>query len=283
MQNWKIFSLVAGDFEICNIKSKECKILKAAGKLRYNNISPIVGDFVEIQNNMIKSVFERKNEFIRPKVSNIDQVIIFMSIEQPKFSSFLIDKYMSIIEKKSIKPILFITKSDLNPSETEMWKKQYSNMGYEVYSINNKKLFDDDLKKIFQNKFSVFMGQSGVGKTTTLNNITNLSFKTQEISKALGRGKHTTRVVKIIPVFDGYLIDTPGFSSLEIELNSVELSKSFKMFKELSETCKFRDCLHINEKDADCAIKLAIKNNNIPLFRYENYLKLQKELQEKRK
>lgn len=278
MQQYKIFCINAGSYKIVNLDNNETLVLKAAGKLRYLNTSPIVGDNVKISNQMINEILPRRNFLIRPKIANIDQIIICMSILKPDFSSFLLDKYLSILEAKNIRPIIFITKSDLELNSSKIWQETYQKMGYEVHLINNSLDFDPKLKNIFLNKFSAFMGQSGVGKTTTLNKLTNLNFATQEISKALDRGKHTTRIVQIIKFNQGYLIDTPGFSSVTLDLDKIELAQSFKLFKTLAQTCKFRSCLHLNEASKDCAIKQAVDNNLIPQFRYQNYIKLQNEL-----
>ncbi|WP_117275037.1 ribosome small subunit-dependent GTPase A [Mycoplasmopsis edwardii] len=281
MGNFRIFSIVAGSFEICNLENRERIKIPAAGKLRYNNISPLVGDIVEIKNDLIVDIKERENELVRPKVANIDQVVIVMSIEEPKFSSFLIDKYLSIIEFKNIKPIIFITKSDLNENDAIYWSEKYKKMGYDVFLLGKEENLDH-LHHLFTNKFTLFMGQSGVGKTTAINKLGSFNYNTQTISKALGRGKHTTRVTQIIDFLDGFLIDTPGFSSLEVPMEEIELAKSFKNFREFAQFCKYRSCLHFNENENDCAIKLALQNQEIEEFRYENYLKLLKEIKEKR-
>ncbi|WP_338582937.1 ribosome small subunit-dependent GTPase A [Mycoplasmopsis cynos] len=283
MSEYKIFSVVAGSYEVHNTKTNEISFLKGAGKLRYHKVSLLVGDNVKIKDGLIIDVIKRHNSLIRPKVANIDQAIIFMSIQDPEFSSFLVDKYLSLIEFQNIKPIIFITKVDLNLELAMKWKNNYQKLGYDVYLIDNLNKLNDNVKKIFSGKYSLFMGQSGVGKTTTINNIGQFKYHTQEISKALGRGKHTTRVVKIIKFLDGFLIDTPGFSSIDINLNELELAKSYTLFKTLSKKCKYRSCLHLNENKGDCAIKLALNEGQILDFRYENYVKLQRELKERRK
>lgn len=275
----KIYSIVSGIYEIKN-SDNSTVLIPGSGKLRFNNLIPLVGDYVEHDNKMILNILERRNNFIRPKVANVDQVIIVMSLKEPEFSSFLMDKFLSIIEFKEIKPILFLTKSDL--VNDFYWYEQYQKCGYEVYLINNNSNSNlSEIKQIFKNKTNVFLGQTGVGKTTTINRLSNNNFQTQQISKALGRGKHTTRVVKIIEFNDGELIDTPGFSSLDLDINSLELAQSFDLFKKHFPDCKYRSCLHINENPHDCAIKKQIAIS-IPKWRYENYLKLSKETKKER-
>ncbi|WP_324672857.1 ribosome small subunit-dependent GTPase A [Mycoplasma sp. 888] len=281
---YKVTKIVAGIYTLQN-NQDEILNIPAAGKLRYQNQTPIVGDNVLVENNQLKEILERKNEFIRPKVANIDQMIVVMSVKDPQFQFFLVDKYLAIIEFKKIKPVIFLTKADLDSEYSRKIYEYYSNMGYKVFLIDNLKpsSYINEVKQIFKDKYSVFMGQSGVGKTTTINNLGQFSFDTQEISKALGRGKHTTRVVSIIPFNDGYFIDTPGFSSLNLDLTAVELAQSFETFYELSKLCKFRNCLHISEKVQDCAIKQQINTKLVPLKRYENYVKLNQEINENKR
>lgn len=268
----KVYSIISGIYFIKQEGNEKIHKIPASGKLRFNQNSPLVGDLVKFNENILLDILPRKNSFIRPKVANIDQVIVVMSLFKPRFNSFLLDKYLSIIEFKKITPILFFTKSDLGKSN---WNEIYKNMGYRTYLINNTNLTNkDELKNIFKEKTSVFLGQTGVGKTTTINNLSNSNFLTQEISKALGRGKHTTREVRIIEYNNGELIDTPGFSSIDLELSDKELSKSFFFLQESSLKCKYRTCLHVNEDLRDCNIKQKVESKEWPKFRNENYLKL---------
>ncbi|WP_025755259.1 ribosome small subunit-dependent GTPase A [Mycoplasmopsis cricetuli] len=272
----KIFSIIGGIYTVVNKNGEEFKIT-GAGKLRYLNQTPVVGDNVIVKKNQIVKILERKNFFIRPKVANIDQIILLMSFKQPEFNSFLLDKYLSIVENKKITPILFFTKFDLD--QCNLIYKEYNQMGYQTYLIDNQNSnYIKIVKPIFKNKYSVFMGQTGVGKTTTINKLTNNNYQTQEISKALGRGKHTTRAIHITKFNEGYLIDTPGFSSLNLDMNKYQLARSFASFDKLAQTCKFRSCLHINEDTKMCAVKQNINTKTIPKFRYENYVKLQSQL-----
>ncbi|WP_036463529.1 ribosome small subunit-dependent GTPase A [Mycoplasmopsis sturni] len=273
----KIFNINSGIYTIVDENNIEHKI-PGAGKLRYQNITPLVGDNVIFQNGQLIEVLERKNEFIRPKVANVDQMILLMSFKEPEFSSFLLDKYLAIVEAKKIHPILFFTKTDLTTNF--YWAEVYQKMGYQVYLIDNQNpKYLNKIKNLFKNKYSVFMGQTGVGKTTTINKISNNNYQTQAISKALGRGKHTTRTINIISFNDGFLIDTPGFSSLDLDINKYQLSRSFQTFDQLAQMCKFRTCLHLNEPENVCAVKQKINTEQVPQFRYENYVKLQTQLE----
>ncbi|TDV22699.1 ribosome biogenesis GTPase [Mycoplasmopsis mustelae] len=282
MENiYKVHNIVAGVYT-CIQGQKVIKVT-ASGKLRFLKQSPLVGDDVKIQNEQITEICQRRNSLIRPKVANIDQIFIFMSILEPKFQSYLVDKYMSIAEVKDIQPILCISKADLDMQNSQHWLNSYQSLGYTVILINNQNpKYLQQIQKILKDKYNLFMGQSGVGKTTTLNILGKFNFQTQEISRHLGRGKHTTRVVSILKVQNGWLIDTPGFSSLELNLSQIELAQSFKIFKQLSKNCKYRSCLHQNENLKDCAIKQAVINNSIPQFRYDNYLKLLNEIKKEK-
>lgn len=273
----KIFNINSGIYTIVDKNNIEHKI-PGAGKLRYKNITPLVGDNVIFQNGKLIEVLERKNEFVRPKVANVDQMILLMSFKEPEFSSFLLDKYLAIVESKKIKPVLFFTKTDL--TNNFYWANVYQKMGYEVYLIDNQiPNYLNQVKDLFKNKYSVFMGQTGVGKTTTINKLSKNNYQTQAISKALGRGKHTTRTIQITNFNDGFLIDTPGFSSLDLDIDKYQLARSFKTFDELSQMCKFRTCLHLNEPENTCAIKKNINTDQVPQIRYENYVKLQIKLE----
>ncbi|TNK83308.1 ribosome small subunit-dependent GTPase A [Mycoplasmopsis pullorum] len=272
---YKVYSINSGIYTLHN--ERETIKVPAAGRLRFKENSPLVGDYVKLHEGLLTQICERKNSFIRPKVANVDQVFIVMSLVEPDFQSFLMDKFLAIIENKEITPIILFTKSDL--TNDFYWFDEYTKLGYSTFLVDNKKpIFIEKIKKLFKDRTSVFMGQTGVGKTSTINNLGGYQFQTQQISKALGRGKHTTRIVQIVKFNDGELIDTPGFSSLDLDLDKIDLAQSFKFFKLNIGKCKFRSCLHINERIQDCFIKQSVENGDFPLWRYQNYQKLQTEV-----
>lgn len=254
-------------------------ICKSRGKFRNQKITPLVGDHVIFNENTnyIMEVLERRNSLIRPPLANIDQVFIIASTKNPDFSSNLLDKLLNIIEFNNIKPIICFTKLDLlNETELEDMKaciNYYIRIGYEVYLNTELKL----IKKTFKNKITVFTGQSGAGKSTLLNKINkNLNLKTDDISYALGRGKHTTRVVELLAIEDGLVADTPGFSSLSFDgMKKSDIRDNFIEFNKYKDECKYRDCMHI--KEDNCNIK---NNPNILKSRYDNYLKFIMEVSE---
>ena len=177
------------------------------------------------------------------------------------------------MEINKIKPIICITKEDIITDEQKKETKEildyYKKIGYQVFY--NYEL--DDIKKIFKDKTTVFTGQTGAGKSSLFNKLDpSLNFETGEVSIALGRGKHTTRFVELISLFDGKLVDTPGFSSIDLTIYSEEdIRNSFIEFKKYN--CKYNDCKHINEGIDECAIKKAVDNKEILESRYLNYIK----------
>ena len=245
----------------------------ARGKFRHQKITPVVGDYVIFSESekYITEILPRKNFLIRPLVSNIDQGIIVTSLKAPDFSTNLLDKLLLIAEHNNIKPIICITKADLlSDTEKEQFRsiiEYYKSIGYLV--LDNTELAD--IKKLFKDKITVFMGQTGSGKSTLLNKLdSNLNLETDEISKALGRGKHTTRFVQLLNMFEGKVLDTPGFSSIDLSsISDEDISWGFIEFKNYE--CKFRDCKHINEQS--CAVKEAVESGNILDSRYDNYKK----------
>lgn len=246
---------------------------KCRGIIRHEHITPVVGDYVlfDSEKLTVDKVLERKNIFNRPKVSNIDQSFIITSMVIPNFSSNLLDKFISLMEIKNVEPIIIITKMDL---VKEKQKQHYLEIFNYYQKIGYKLLYNteiEEIKKLIKDKISVFAGQTGAGKTTLINKINPaFNLKTNEVSKSLGRGKHTTRVVSMYEIFEGKVIDTPGFSALDFnDLTKEEIKKSFKEFNKYN--CEYKDCLHKNEKN--CGVKTALEDNNILKSRYENYLK----------
>ena len=264
-----IVKLISNDYTV--LADDKYYVCKARGKLRNMHISPVVGDEVMIdeENKIILEVLPRKNELLRPPVSNIDQGIIITSLKHPNFDSNLLDKLLTIIEWNNIKPIIIFTKVDLvNLEEFKEVIDYYKRIGYDVY-LNNETL---KIKKICKDKISVFAGQSGAGKSTLLNKIgKNLNIKTGEISLALNRGRHTTRHVELLNVEGGLVADTPGFSAVEfVDMTPGDIRDNFREFNIYRRDCKYRDCMH--DKEDGCKVKEMVASGDILKSRYENYL-----------
>ncbi len=245
---------------------------RARGKFRNNKITPMVGDNVIIDpnNNLITDVLPRKNELKRPIVANVDIAFIVTSTKKPDLDLNLLDKLISVITYNDIEPVICFTKLDLL-NEMELERIEKLRLYYEMIGL--KVVYNDDtvnIKKIIKNKIIVLAGQTGAGKSSLLNRLDeNLSVKTDEISEALGRGKHTTRHVELYNVADGYIVDTPGFSAIDLtDMSKEALRDSFIEFSNYE--CKFRDCMH--HKEIGCKVKEAIEEKKILQSRYDNYL-----------
>ena len=265
----QVLKVIAGFFDV----ESEQKIyrLRASGSLREQKIIPIVGDYVEFNpDGILLNVLDRQNVLIRPKVANVDQVAIVCALDEPKFSSLLLDRFLAIIESQNLDVIILFTKADRFDHQPFY---DYQSQNYQCFLIdNNQDLIDQKLINLLTSKLTVFTGQSGVGKSTTINKLLKLNLKTNAISKALGRGKHTTRVVEIHHINNIKIIDTPGFGSIKVSLTKQELATSFKDFKIWTKQCKFRSCLHYKEND--CFVKQQLNEKKLLQQRYDNYLKI---------
>lgn len=250
-------------------------IATAMGKLRLGD-KPIVGDHVHIEELdgkwVIQQVLPRRNQLIRPLVANVDQALIVMSAKEPDFSFTLVNRLIFLVSLQNINPIIIVSKGDLADSALKQSiLDEYEQYGYTVI-MSGKDISTDALESVIENKISVLAGQSGVGKSSILNRISDdLELNTQEISKALGRGRHTTRHNQIYPLCGGWIADTPGFSSLDFSsVDPVELSQSIPDFVPFIGNCKYRDCMHIQEPG--CIIKEKVESGEISKQRHQDYL-----------
>ncbi len=263
---------------------------RGRGKFRYKDIKPLVGDLVEFQiedheEGLILEIKERENELVRPAVSNVDQAFIVTSCVNPDFSTNLLDKFLALINHHHIKPVIVVTKYDVsnNREEIDAYINDYRKIGYDVVLIDYR---DEDgltpLLPFIENNETVLAGQTGAGKSTLLNHLNpNLELKTNETSKALGRGKHTTRHVELFKINNGYIADTPGFSSIEfLDMTLDDLVLSYPDYVALSDGCKFRGCHHMNEPK--CAVKNAVEAGELMQYRYDNYKKFYNEIKERK-
>lgn len=265
---------------------------RGRGLFRNKKITPLVGDFVEfdkenVMEGYISTIKPRFNELVRPPVANVDRAFILSSAVEPSFSSLLLDRFLVLIESKDIEPIIIISKIDVLPeSEKEMiddYAKVYQAIGYKVQLVSSKEPFDNQgMEAYFSDGVSVIAGQSGVGKSSLLNALKpELQIKTDDISKSLGRGKHTTRHVELVQLFGGLVADTPGFSALEFnQIDLEDLGDYFPEIRERKGDCKFRGCMH--NKEPKCAIKDAVGKGEIAQFRYDHYLTFYEEIKSRK-
>lgn len=268
-------------------KIVECR---ARGLFRLKNVKPLVGDKVLIRlteededAGYIEDILDRKSEIKRPAVANAQQLVIIFSVINPEPSFLLLDKLLIAARSNNLDPVICINKLDL----AEEGQKEYilgifKNTGYKIIFTSK---YDENslqgLKNILKDKLNVFSGPSGVGKSSLMNAIEpDFYLETGELSEKLKRGRHTTRHAEIFKLsFGGYAVDTPGFSSFELEgINMYSLKNYYPEIVRYEEGCKFLDCLHY--KEPDCGVKEALKDDLISEVRYNNYIKLLEQIKE---
>lgn len=262
---------------------------RARGVFKKNGITPLVGDRVVFtpiggKEGVVEEVLPRTSELVRPPVANLDQTVFTFSVKEPDFNSKLLDRMLVQVERIGLSAVIIFTKIDLldDPSVIAGWMQPYRDMGYQTAAVSVVQGQGiEQVRELLQGKLSGLAGNSGVGKSSLLNALLpELNLNVGEISQKLGRGRHTTRHSEIFRLFeDTYVIDTPGFSTLEFtELEPERLSECFRDIWDVSHECKYRGCLH--ESEDGCAVRPAAESGRIDKDRYAHYLEFLAEVKE---
>jgi len=283
----KIVKAIAGFFYVnSNDVIYECR---GSGLLRKANTKPCVGDNVEIKVSdddekiaTVVKVFKRNNFLIRPNVANVDKVIVVFAIENPKPNLALLDKFLIMLEKQNLEITICVNKIDIGDSDKTI-KEVYEKAGYKViYTSALDEIGIEPLLNELKDNVTVFSGPSGVGKSSLINKLQeDFALEIGEISKKLKRGKHTTRHVELFELkIGGYVLDTPGFSSLELDIiDESDLKHYYREFEAVNGSCKFNTCNHISEPG--CQVKQMVEEDEISEKRYENYVNIYNEIKDK--
>lgn len=289
MSKGLIISNISNMYEVEDIENKEIIKCIPRGKFKKDEITPVVGDKVEFEyqadgTGVINQILDRVNYIKRPKMSNITQMIFVISMKMPKPDLLLLDKQLAFAEFNNVKSIICLNKIDLEDEETiNEIAKLYENIGYKVIRTNAKTGEGvEEVCKCLENNVTAFSGNSGVGKSTLINNIFKDVLTSEgEISSKNKRGKNTTTSIRLYKINDSsYIADTPGFSTFDIyEIESEDLAHYFVDLSKYIEKCEFVGCTHIKEEN--CGIKQALEEGKIHKQRYETYCKLYNELKEK--
>lgn len=273
----RIIKGIAGVYTV-NTENDELYYCKAKGIFRKDNIKPVIGDYClfdivsqKDREGSITDIIDRKNLLIRPSVANIDMALIVIAIKSPDPNFYMLDKLILHFKQQNIPIVLCFNKEDLS-EERNTFSDIYKNAGVRIITTSaGKNKGITELKELLKNKTTCILGPSGVGKSTIINALQdNVFMETGDISKKLKRGKHTTRHSEIIPTeHNTYIIDTPGFTSIDVfNISHDELKNYYEDFRPYEE-CYFSPCSHIHEPD--CGVKSAVRDGLISDIRYSNY------------
>ncbi|MEG1192427.1 MAG: ribosome small subunit-dependent GTPase A [Clostridia bacterium] len=262
--------------------------LRAQGKLRKQHMTPMVGDRVEFtigrseENSWLTAILPRKNQLIRPPVANVDKLVITLASLTPKADLLLVDRLLLLARQNKIEPVLAINKSDQDAREAERLTCEYRGAAAEIYGVSAATGEGiSALRAALKGTIHAFGGQSGVGKSSLINALYGFDLMTGTLSEKIDRGKNTTRHTELIDVpGGGMVLDTPGFSLLELALlPPLELKTLYPEFEPFDEKCRFSPCAH--NKEPGCAVKAAVAAGEIDFLRYERYLALFGEVTER--
>lgn len=277
----RIIKAVGGNFDVTT--GEEVYSCRARGLFRKEGRTPLVGDMVIIEplehgQGIINEIMPRKNSLVRPPLANLDRLFLVSSADDPKPNLRVLDRLIAIAEDKEIEPVIVFTKADLKKPDD--WTSLYKQAGFLTFQTGIETTEEElaPLREAMKGKLSAFCGNTGVGKSSLLNKLdSRLDIVTGQTSKKLGRGRHTTREVRLYPVEGGgFIADTPGFSSVDLEqyglIYKENLQYCFREFAPFLGECQFRDCSHTKEKG--CAVLQAVRKGQIAPTRHESYIEL---------
>ncbi|MCM1160452.1 MAG: ribosome small subunit-dependent GTPase A [Roseburia sp.] len=282
-----------GGFYYVHLPGRGLYECKAKGLFRKMDMKPFVGDDVEIQildeNAMtgnITSILPRKNQLIRPAVSNVDQAMVIFSVVKPEPNFHLLNSFLVMMERQQVPCIICLNKADIALKwQIEEIEKNYQGTEYPLFFVSAKeKKGIEKIKDILLDKTTTVAGPSGVGKSSLINSIQkDVTMETGDISKKIERGRHTTRHSELIALEEGgYIMDTPGFSSLSVDfMEKEEIKEYFPEFLKYEPECRFQGCAHIHEPE--CGVKNALKEGMISRVRYDDYVMFYEQCKEKRR
>lgn len=284
-----IGKIIKSQKELYYVATEESLLMaKARGNFRVRDKKPLVGDNVEVEvleddKAYITKLLPRRNEIKRPNIANIDQLLVFITIDHPPLNLYNLDKYLAMCEYLNIEVVIILTKIDLVSQEKiKEIAEIYQNLSYKLIQIDNYKDFPkEEILEVLKGKTSAVSGASGVGKSTFLSNVLDREIEIGEISQKSRRGKNTTRHTEIFKISkDTFIFDTPGFDSFDFDFleDENDLKNTFVELRDRA--CKFKDCNHINEPS--CRVKEDLEAGKIAQSRYKNYLQLFEELKQRR-
>jgi ribosome biogenesis GTPase / thiamine phosphate phosphatase len=287
MPEGRIIKALSGYYYV--LDENEIWQCRARGIFKKKGITPLVGDWVSYdqernQEGYVTQIHDRSTQLVRPPIANVDQAVLVFSLVEPAVSPILLDKFLVHTEVSGVKSIICLTKADLAAVDDGMQIAElYRRIGYPV--IITSKVTKEGipgLKTLLSGSISVVAGQSGVGKSTLLNQVLDANLLTGYVSERLGRGRHTTRHVELLPFGDGFVADTPGFSQLDFfDIEPEELSHYYVEMRKFLPNCKFRGCLHLGEPR--CAVREALENGEIAPSRYQSYTQFVEEIKDKKR
>ena len=286
-----IIAGVGGNYEV-QMENGQVLRCKARGVFRKQKVTPLIGDRVTVsEGGFLESIAPRKNILVRPAAVNVNQVLVVFAVHNPEPHLLLLDHFLVEAERQGIEAVLIFNKADLcketDAERREQIQRAYEAAGYPVYWISTYQMQPARiaaLQKQLRHKITVLAGPSGVGKSSLINCLTKANQETGDLSEKIARGKNTTRHARLLPLqsADGWIADTPGFSSIYLEdISPQELKQYFPEFVPYEEDCRFTSCMHVGERE--CGVKAAVEQGKISRLRYDDYVMLYQELKEKKK